>query len=149
MAEQGLGALKAQIICCSESHHAAYVHCGIWTEQESGWVDEKEIGVAEPASSVRLNHSKDNRRVSGSDSTENVRGRQSSSEWIADGINRSRIEKVGDVVGRNVEVPKLWKRFVPPPGRVPPVMLWRLPFVVTTVFRPDDVMVPVEFERSG
>ena len=46
------------------------------------------------------------------------------------------------LLGGTPKSPKLWKRLVPltPPGRVPPVMSCTLPFVVTTVFRPEDVM---------
>jgi hypothetical protein len=36
--------------------------------------------------------------------------------------------------------PKLWNRFVLPPGLVPPVMLYVLPFGVTMVLSPDEVM---------
>jgi len=39
-----------------------------------------------------------------------------------------------------LKFPKLWNRLPPPPGLVPPVMSWTVPFVVTMVFKPEDVM---------
>ena len=36
--------------------------------------------------------------------------------------------------------PKLWKRFGPLPGLVPPVMSKEVPCCVTVVFNPEDVM---------
>src|SRR5215831_9408031 len=54
-----------------------------------------------------------------------------------------------------LKLPKLWYRFSPPPGLVPPVMLYcvcplaRGSGALTCVLRPDDVMGAVAWTREG
>ena len=69
-------------------------------------------------------------------------------------VTRPRMFEVGSAVSLRklailfvgtLKLPKLWNRLVPPPGLLPPVMLYRVELptwmgLPTTVFSPDEVM---------
>ena len=96
----------ADIVGRGEGDHSANVDGGVGSKEKAIGVHQEEIGVREPAWSVRLNHAKDAGRIAAVDAAQDVGSRQ---VWRKQGpiqINRSRIEEVCDVIGGNVEAPE-------------------------------------------
>src|SRR5215472_7074772 len=73
-------------------------------EDDFGGIHQKQVGVSESADCVGLNRTEDARRVSACGTRQDIIRRQARTQNVSGKIHRSRIEKVRDVVGRDVEV---------------------------------------------
>src|SRR5215469_12424835 len=95
---------QTQIVRTGEAHHPADVDGRSGAKEKAVGVHQEEIGGWEPPWSVGLNHAKDTGRIASVDPAQDVGGRQVWKEQRTVLINRSRIEEVCDVIGRDVEV---------------------------------------------